>query len=64
MSKLFIRGRRDGYTPDQCGRTLTVGDLIAFLEDLPEDSPVYLCNDNGYTYGRITEDDVWEEEDE
>lgn len=65
---VYIAGRRDGYSPDQCGRTMTVGELIAYLEDFPEDAEVYLKNDNGYTYGRITtgsfEEDEIESEDE
>lgn len=60
---LFIRGNRNGYSPKQCGRTFTVGELIAFLQDFDEDMPVYLNNDNGYTYGSIRERDIWEEED-
>ena len=52
---LFIEGRRDGYSPDQCGKTMTVGELIEYLQNsCDEDDPVYLKNDNGYTYGRIT----------
>jgi hypothetical protein len=69
MAKVFIDGRRDGYSPDQCGKTMTVGELIAYLEDFDEDAKVYLKNDNGYTYGRITknsfdEDDSYDDEDE
>ena len=52
---LFIEGRRTGYTPKQCDPTMTVGELIAHLEMFDEDTPVYLNNDNGYTYGEITE---------
>lgn len=62
--KLFIRGNRNGYSPEQCGRTLTVGELIALLEDFDEDMPVFLDNDHGYTYGSIRESDIWEEEGE
>lgn len=58
MEALFIRGNRNGYAPDQCGRTFTVGELIAMLEEFDEDTPVYLCNDGGYTYGSITENDI------
>lgn len=57
MNALYIEGNRNGYSPDQCGRTLTVGELIALLSDFDEDTPVYLRNDNGYTYGSITERD-------
>ena len=63
MKALFINGNRNGYGPDQCGRTLTVGELIAILSDFDEDRPVYLRNDNGYTYGSITERDFNTEED-
>lgn len=46
--KLFIEGRRNGYGTDQCGKTMTVGELIAFLEWYDEDTKVYLKNDNGF----------------
>lgn len=62
MEALFINGKRNGYDIDQCGRTLTVGELIAALEQFDEDTPVYLFNDGGYTYGSITEEDMWTEE--
>lgn len=55
---LFIEGRRNGYSPDQCGRTMTVGELIRFLSNYDEDREVFLCNDRGYTYGNITEDSI------
>lgn len=62
-SVLFIEGRRDGYSPEQCGSTMTVAELIAFLEDFDGDMPIYLNNDNGYTFGRITETTIEEVED-
>lgn len=52
---LYFDTGRDGYGPDQCGKTLTVGELISILEEFDESTPVYFRNDNGYTYGRITE---------
>lgn len=63
MEALYISGKRNGYGLDQCGRTLTVGELIRILEDFDEDRPVYLRNDNGYTYGSITEWDITPSED-
>lgn len=54
MQGVFIKGRRDGYTPSQCYETLTVRELIEVLEDFDGDMPVYLRNDNGYTYGSIS----------
>lgn len=77
MKRLFIDGRRTGYAPSQCGRTMTVGELIEYLQDgvgydFKEDTPVMLRNDNGYTYGEISyssfslldDDDDDDEEDE
>lgn len=54
MYGLFIEGRRNGYSPEQCGNTFTVKDLIEELQGYDEDMPVYLSNDNGYTYGNVT----------
>lgn len=64
MKTLYIEGRRNGYEPGQCGRTMTVGELIEFLQDFDEDIPIYLKNDNGYTYGNITESSFEEDSDE
>lgn len=58
---LFIEGSRSGYTPMQCGETLTAGQLINILEDFPPDMPIYLINDNGYTlrtYNNGSSDDT------
>ena len=62
MGKLFINGKRNGYDPDQCGRTLTIAELIDILSGFDDDRLVYLCNDGGYTYGSITEYDINVEE--
>lgn len=58
MGAIYIEGKRNGYGIDQCGSTLTVGELIELLSDFDEDAPVYLRNDNGYTYGSITRWDI------
>ena len=54
---LFINGNRSGYHPDQCSDTLSIGELIETLQEMAEeigyDAPVYLRNDNGYTYGNF-----------
>lgn len=55
---LFIDAKRMGYCPRQCGKTLTVGELISILEDFEEDRPVYLRHDEGYTYGSIEQYDI------
>lgn len=56
MKYLMIEGRREGYGPDQLRPTMTVGDLINYLDQFDEETPVILNNDNGYTYGSITYD--------
>ena len=59
--KLFINANRTGYSPDQIHHTMTVAELISALEELPEDAPVYLKHDNGYTYGGIGWNDLEED---
>jgi hypothetical protein len=63
---LAINGNRDGYGPDQCRNTLTVGELIEALQEFDEDLPIYLINDGGYTYGSLTQpyEEVYGEEDD
>lgn len=56
MKVLYIEGRRNGYGPDQCGRTMTVSEMIDFLSQFDGDLPIYLNNDSGYTFGNIDED--------
>ena len=58
MKVVFINGKRNGYSVDQCGETLTVRELTEVLEGFDDDTPVYLNNDSGYTYGSITDNDV------
>ena len=55
--KLFINASRTGYSPDQIGSTMTVGELIEYLEQFDYATPVYLKHDGGYTYGGINERD-------
>jgi hypothetical protein len=64
MRVLYIEGRRNGYGPEQCGRTMTVGELIDFLKQFDEDTEIFLKNDAGYTYGNITEESFEEDDDE
>ena len=59
--KLFINANRTGYAPDQISHTMTVAELISALEELPENAPVYLKHDNGYTYGGIGWNDFEED---
>ena len=40
--KLYINANRTGYSPCQIQHTMTVGELIAALEEFAEDTPVFL----------------------
>ncbi len=62
FSNLIINTTREGYGIDQVRRTMTVGELISFLEYYDKDSKVYLSFDNGYTYGGIEESEIEEME--
>lgn len=62
MNVLYLEGRRSGYTPDQCGQTMTVSELIDFLGQFDGTLPVYLNNDDGYTFGEVSEDSFTESE--
>lgn len=61
---LVLNTLREGYALDQIRRTMTAGELIAFLQDYDEDTPVYLSFDRNYTYGSITEDKFTDTEEE
>ena len=51
---LYINAVREGYEIDQIRHTMTVGQLMNWLEQFDEDTPVYLKHDQGYTYAGIT----------
>lgn len=59
---IYINAKRNGYDEEQCGNTMTVGELIEFLQQFDDETPVYLKHDGGYTYGSITELDFEEGE--
>lgn len=62
---LFIEGRRDAYCPeDVASQSLTVAGLIEILQEYDPESVVVLVNDRGYTYGKVCEHSIYEEEPE
>lgn len=67
-NNLILNTKREGYETDQCGETLTVGELIELLQNYDEDMKVYFGNDYRgsywYSYGSITEDDFCFESEE
>lgn len=60
--RIFLNTRRNGYDVKQCGQTMTVGELIEYLEQFDEATEVFLKHDGGYTYGSIEEMDFEEVE--
>ena len=63
MTVLMIDGRRNDYSANNLvNKTMTVGELVSYLDGFDSDIPVLLSNDNGFTYGKITDDGIWEEE--
>ena len=65
---LHIYTSRDAYSASDCiDKTMTVGELIDFLQDFDEETPIVLNFDGGYTYGYINSnrfDIEYAEEDE
>lgn len=53
--QIIINAVSDGYYTDQCGETMTVGQLRDLLEAFDPESPIFLSFDEGYTYGRLDE---------
>lgn len=54
MEKLLYQTFREGYGIDQVRRTMTVGELIDFLSDYDEDTPIYLDALNEFSHGRAS----------
>ena len=52
---IMLNTGHDGYSISQCGETMTVGELIAVLSEYDEDTEVFFKNDDGYTYGWVSE---------
>lgn len=64
--RLFIDTERTAYDPEQVGVTMNLEELIECLSCIEarygEDVEVMFRNDNGYTYGGITEENINMEE--
>ena len=57
---IIIEAHRTGYEIDQCGKTMTAGELMEYLEDCDPDTPVFISNDSGYTFGEIKRHEIYE----
>jgi hypothetical protein len=62
MQYLRIEAERQAYSPTDVRRTMSVGELISYLQDFPEDMPVILSHDNGYTFGGINYESLIDDE--
>lgn len=64
--KIVIDAFREAYSTEDVRETMTVGELIRFLSDYDEDTPVYLGHDmktyGWYTYGGISEGGIYDQE--
>lgn len=67
---IILKTNRSEYSVKEAANgSITVGDLIEILRNCHDlDAPIVFSNDNGYTYGYITEsvvdEEYWEEEPE
>lgn len=52
-ANLIIEVKREAYSLEGVMNTMTVGELIDYLSQFDEESPVYISHDNGYTYGGL-----------
>lgn len=52
---LIMETTRDAYNLGQIEYTMTVKDLINYLENYGDDYLVVFSNDRGYTYGELRE---------
>lgn len=63
--KLVYNTFREAYGLEDIRRTMTVGELVAHLQEYDPDTPVYLSFDDGYTYGGLNErgfEGLWDDE--
>ena len=67
MKNIILNTNREGYDASQVACTMTVGELIDALRMYDPNAKIYFGNDRQslygwYTYGSISEDDIYEEE--
>lgn len=51
---LIIEATREAYSLKDLRRTMTVGEMIEYLQQFDEETPIVISNDSGYIYGTIT----------
>ena len=63
MNRLLIQAIRESYGRDDV-KTMTVGELIEYLQNYDDDLPVVFAHDRGYTYGGIRKELIEEDYDD
>lgn len=53
--RIIIENVPEWYTLEHCGQTMTAGELMDVLSEYDPSTPIYISNDNGYTYSSLTE---------
>ncbi len=64
MRFLRIKAVSDAYAASDCEDTMTVGELMDALRSYPEDEPVVLSFNGGYTFGNVKEYRIAESDEE
>lgn len=55
ITMVILQTSRDCYSLGDLGHTMTVSELIDKLKEFRGDMPVCFSNDNGYTYGSLSD---------
>lgn len=50
---LTIEATREAYSLKGLDPTMTVGEMIEYLQQFDEETPIVISNDCGYTYGAL-----------
>lgn len=65
--KIIIEVEAEGYAPEQINDTMTVGDLLEYLEDCNPGQKIYFSFNNHYSFGGLREEKIiecWGDDDE
>ena len=57
MANIIIKSHRDGYRISQVENTMTVGQLISYLQNFNENDKLYVSHDGGFMYSGVYEED-------
>ena len=60
-SAVVFEVTREAYGIEDVRRPLTVRQVINALEEFDDDTLFIISNDEGYTYGKLTDQSYWEQ---